>query len=378
MLLPAPFSDEIFGSLLARMGRMNGYADLRDMASTYCGNGPISSFVDSEIDLSSFCRQTNFAYCDAEELLQRLTWYGAQARLGEMAWQRIDGLAKGNVRLILGASMFPDSAVLGFCPSCREVDFQHFGMTYWHRLHQLPIVFFCPTHGDRVVRLRIKRSILHKEFPVPGDFESDQNSSDPIFGLNEIFWRGVAAMAAEVLQGVELPCADLMFSVMSDELSRRKFVPPLSGVRLRALSEQLAAQALENPIAMRSPETVTFLKRIVRSFDEPATGMVLGRIVLLYWLFGGWEAVRERCRWLTVFGSESDMSMRKVVATRTKLEAQYRRACSAYIKEHPACTRLDYLRAEYRSFRWLLHNDKTWLDRQLPIPHRTGKQLVLF
>lgn len=224
MLLPAPFSDEIFDSLLARMGRMNGYADLRDMASTYCGNGPISSFVDSEIDLSSFCRETNFAYSDAEELLQRLTWYGAQARLGEMAWQRIDGLAKGNVRLILGASMFPDSAVLGFCPSCREGDFQHFGMTYWHRLHQLPIVFFCPTHGDRVVRLRIKRSILHNAFPVPGDFESEQNSSDPIFGLNEIFWRGVAAMASEVLQGVALPCADLMFSVMGDELCRRRFV----------------------------------------------------------------------------------------------------------------------------------------------------------
>lgn len=378
MLLPTSLPDEIFGSLLARMGRMNGYSDVRDLASSFCGDGPISSFVGAEVDLLRFSRQTNSAYPGPEELLQRHTWYGVQVQLGEMARQTVDGLAKGSVRLTLGASMFPDSAVLGYCPSCREHDFQHYGMTYWHRLHQLPIVFFCQIHGDRVVRRPIKRSTLHKEFPVPGDFESEQNCSDSIFGLNERFWRGVAVMVAEVLEGVELPDADLIFSVMADELRWKKFMRPLSGVRLTALSEQLAAQAFESPVATHLPGTVTFLKRIARSFDEPAAGMVLGRIVLLYWLFGGWEAVRERCRWLSLFGSESDMSLRKVATMRTKLESQYRLVCSSYIREHPEGTRLDFLKAEYRSFRWLLHNDKRWLDRQLPIPHRAGKQLVLF
>lgn len=191
MLLPAPLHDEIFGSLLARMGRMNGYADFRDMASQYCGDGPISSFIDAEIDLSRFSRQTNFAYPGAEELLQNLTWYGAQVKLGEMAWLRIDGLAKGNDRLTLSSSMFPDSAVLGYCPTCRDHDLRQYGMSYWHRLHQLPIVFFCPHHGDGVVKMRIKRFTLHKEFPVPGDFESDLSSSEPMFGMNENFWRGV-------------------------------------------------------------------------------------------------------------------------------------------------------------------------------------------
>lgn len=169
-----------------------------------------------------------------------------------------------------------------------------------------------------------------------------------------------------------------MSSVLVDELRSRKFVPPLSGVRLSAFTEELSAQAFENPIGSHSPETVTFLKRIAHSFDEPVAGMVLGRIVLLYWLFGGWKAVRERCRWLSVFGSESGFPMRKAATTRSKLEVQYRRACTTYIKAHPEGTRLDFLRAEYRSFRWLLHNDKIWLDRQLPIPHRRGKQLILF
>lgn len=378
MIFPAPLPDEIFPSLLARMGRMNGFADFRDMAPLSFGDGPVSSFIDAEIDLSRFCRQTNFASRGAEELLENLTWCGVQVRLGEMGRQRFEAMARGDVRPTLGSFTLSDSALLGCCPTCREHDLQHYGMTYWHRLHQLPIVFFCPVHGDRVVRMRIKRFTLHKEFPVPGDFESDLNSPELMFGINENFWRGVAVMAAEALQGGELPDAEMMLSVMTDELRRKKFVPPLSGVRLTALTEQLAAQALEHPLGTHSPETVIFLKRIARSFDEPAAGVILGRIVLLYWLFGEWKAVQERCRWLSVFGSESNLSTRKTATTHSKLEAQYRRACIVYIREHAECTRLDFLRAEYRSFRWLLHNDKTWLDRQLPIPHRGGKQLVLF
>jgi len=357
---------------------MNGFADFRDMASWHFGDGAISSFIDAEFDLSMLANQYSFAACDAEELLEHLTWCGVQVRLGELDRKRFEAMASGDVRPTLGSLTFSDSAELGFCPSCREHDLRQFGMSYWHRLHQLPIVFFCPHHGDRVARMRIKRCILHKSFPLPSDFELDSNSSGPMFGLNEYFWRGVALMAAEALQDEVLPDTDTMLSVMADELRRRKFVPPLSGVRLTALIEQLAEQAFENRLGTHSLETATFLKRIARSFDGPTAEMILGRIVLLYWLLGGWKVVQERCRWLSVFGSETELSKQKPDITRSKLEEQYRRACTAYIRRHPECTRLDFLRAEYRSFRWLLRNDKTWLDRQLPIPHRTGKQLVLF
>lgn len=280
MLLPAPLTDEIFGSLLARMCRMNGYADFRDMVSTYCSNGTISSFIDAEIDISRFCRQTDDAYLGADEILHTLTWYGLQVKLGEMAGQRIDGLAEGSVRLNLGASMFTDSAVLGYCPSCREHDYQHYGMTYWHRLHQLPIVFFCPIHGDRVVKVRVKRYTLHKEFPVPGDFESASNISEPMSGMNESFWRGVADMASEALHEDVLPEAELMFSVLAAELRRKKFVSPLSGVRLSAFIEELATKAFENSYDTLSLKTVVFLRGIARSLDKPEAGVVFGRVVM--------------------------------------------------------------------------------------------------
>lgn len=378
MIFPVPLPDETLCSVLVRTGRMNGFSDFRDMASRNFCHGTISSFIDAEIDLSIVSNQSNFAFLSAEELLQHLTWCGLQVRLGELEGQRFEAMVSGDVRPTLGSLMFSDSAVLGFCPSCRESDIRQYGMSYWHRLHQLPIVFFCPYHGDRVARMRIKRCILHNAFPVPGDFESDPNTSEPMLGMNEHFWRGVAVMVLEAFQGAELPDADMMFSVMADALLRRKVLQPLSGGRLTALIKQLAEQAFANPFGTHSQETVTFLKRIARSFDDPAAGMILGRIVLLHWLFGEWKSVQERSRWLSVFGVDSDFSRSKVAKTTTKLEVQYRRACTAFIREHPECTRLDFLKAEYRSFRWLLHNDRRWLDSQLPIPSRAGRQLTLF
>lgn len=378
MIFPEPLPDEIFASLLARLGRINGLADYREIASLYFGDGRYASFIDARIDLPVFCYRTCYWVDDATEVLHRLTWLGTQTRLGELDKMTFNGLATGGMLPSLSSLTFSDSAVLSYCPSCRREDLAHFGMSYWHRVHQLPIVFFCPRHGDRLVKARIKRCILHADFPVPGDFETNQNDSDAMLCMNDNFWRGVALMAAEALQGDELPDAEMAFSVLAEELRRKKFVSPLSGVRLSAFAEALAAQAFENSFDTHSPETVAFLKGIARSFDEPAAGVVLGRVVLLYWLFGGWRAVQERCRWFSVFGSKSRVTVRKAVTEASRLEAQYRRVCTEYVREHPECTRLDFLRAEYRSFRWLLHHDRIWLDRQLPIPVRAGKQLVLF
>lgn len=378
MILPSHLPDETFASLLSRMGHLNGYSDLRDMTEKFCGDRPISSFIDAEIDLLRFCRQTKFVYSNPVELLKHQTWHAAQVKLGEITGPRNDGFANDIFRITVSSTMFPNSAVLGYCPSCREYELQQYGMTYWHRLHQLPIIYFCPIHGDRIVRMRIKRFTLHKQLPAPGDFESDEITRESVFDLNESFWLGVASMAAAVFRSDEVPDADMTYPILADELRRKKYVPPLSGVRLSAITRELAEQAFQHPIEAQTSEAKTFLRRIAQSFDKPEQGVLMGRVILLYWLFGGWDAFQARCYWHSVFGSESRVATKVAATTHSKLEAQYRRVCTTYIKAHPECTRLEFLRAEYRSFRWLLHNDKGWLDRQLPIPNRGGKQLELF
>lgn len=36
---------------------------------------------------------------------------------------------------------------LRYCPLCAEEDTRHFGEPYWHRAHQIPGVFVCPSHA---------------------------------------------------------------------------------------------------------------------------------------------------------------------------------------------------------------------------------------
>lgn len=44
----------------------------------------------------------------------------------------------------------PRAPFLRYCQECREEDMGRFGEAYWHRVHQLPGVIFCPSHGTPV------------------------------------------------------------------------------------------------------------------------------------------------------------------------------------------------------------------------------------
>lgn len=378
MILPAILPDEIFCSLLVRICRLHGGSDFRDVLVQLLGQSNVPSFIDASIDVPRFCQLTNYAYGGAGAILHQMTWHGAQLKIGEIDGQTFNSMAIGESQLALGSITFPDAAVVGYCPSCRELDLERYGVTYWHRLHQLPIVFYCPTHAVPLVKISIKRHRLHDAFPVPSDFESDMRIQGQTYSLNPNFWRGVAAMVWDLLQAGDAPDQDLVFSILADELRLRNGRRQLSESYIKSLPEQLAAQAFEDGTCFASRECQIFLKRITRSIDKSASEMPLGRVVLLYWLFGSWSAVLERCQWIGVLGSESEILARNATSTSFDPKKKHRQVCSAYIKEHPGCLRLDFLRAEYRSFRWLLRNDQIWLDQHLPVPYCRVKQLCLF
>jgi hypothetical protein len=128
-------------------------------------------------------------------------------------------------------------------------------------------------------------------------------------------------------------------------------------------------------------ERALFLNGIVRSLLEPDKGIAFGRSILLQWAFGGWAAIEEKGKWATVFGVSQKMPTRKtdrLLLTNADLRQHHRKICVDYLEEHPGCSRLGFTRAEYRTFRWLLYNDRTWLDRRLPIPLKGMRQLRLF
>ncbi|MBD2340122.1 TniQ family protein [Calothrix sp. FACHB-156] len=58
-----------------------------------------------------------------------------------------DNGSKIHTRLGIVAGFIEMPSYLRFCPVCIENDQKQFGECYWHRLHQLPGVEVCPTHG---------------------------------------------------------------------------------------------------------------------------------------------------------------------------------------------------------------------------------------
>jgi len=375
LMFPRPLPDEILCSLMARFCRINGVSDFRDIAAYLFGDGCYASFVDAEIDFQLLYRRSQFGFHSAESMLRQMTWTGGQSAIGEITEKDFLSVASGSRYLSLSYLTFWKAAVLSYCPTCREEDVRQFGMSYWHRTHQLPITFYCPEHGERLVKVPIKRCQLHTAFPCPNDLESNQFKADDLAGLRESFWQEVAVMAHRLFLVDNLPRCDLMQEVLLDELRVRKLVPQVSRrSKSGAIYSSLLPQLLEDSTVDAPPETLAYIRTIARGVDAPQLGVILGNVVLYFWLFGGWSAVEEKCHWLSVFGAAQPSASPLV----GDICGQYRKACLTYLREHPGCSRLEFCRADYRAFRWLLHNDKGWLASHLPIPDRVGRQRVLF
>lgn len=381
MILPSHFPDETLCSLLARLGRLNGVTDFREIAAIYCAQPICPSFIDAPIHLPEFCRRTKYVYGDREAVLNNLTWYVAQARLGEREVGALSAIEGGEVRPTLSELTFDDSAVLCFCLDCVEEDIGQFGVAYWHRIHQTPIVRCCPHHGRPVAKVKIKRASLHYTFPLPGDFVSQDELMTPTEeDLVTPTEKELAATAYEILCDTNAPQdAGCVSSTFIDELRRRKMLTAGGALRAAECFELLREPANRSTGTSASDEQ-KMLARLIRELAEPSNGVALKRTVLVQCLFGSWKAFWEKLCWTKVFGGQEvrQSGISKASPKPSNLKVHHRQLCETFIREHPICSRLDFTKAEYRSFRWLLHNDKEWLDSQLPVPARGSVQLELF
>ncbi|WP_040726969.1 TnsD family Tn7-like transposition protein [Thiomicrorhabdus sp. Kp2] len=60
---------------------------------------------------------------------------------------------------------------INFCPACAYEDAHNFGVTYWHRIHQLPGMECCPAHRVRLIEVNLpERPHIKKGFlPEPSE-----------------------------------------------------------------------------------------------------------------------------------------------------------------------------------------------------------------
>lgn len=378
MLLPIPLPDELFASMLARLGRLNGMGDLREVAERCFGLKVCPSFIDARLNLPEFCARWG-DICDPVSLLEKLTTLGARRCLGEIdetAWR---ALVLGEAAISVGGLTFHGAVELRVCPYCRDEDIERGGVAYWHRAHQLPILHCCATHGVQLKKVLINRAALHQSFPLPGDF-SDEREEDLPRVWSDRFEMELAVFSEEIFMKAR-PRQGLAGLALLDGLREQKLLKSEGILRANELFEFFAQRGCRIIQSEFYEECIALVRKISRSVREPARGMAFGRALVLCALFSNWRIVAERCRWLEALGvSVVSPTRDAIIQERNDLDVKewHREKCLAYISTNPECSRLGFTRQNYRSFRWLLHHDRPWLDCRLPVPKQGMAQLSLF
>lgn len=156
--VPQPYPDEILGSWLARTYLLNGNGAWRVLLEA-SGFGrriekPLFDMPDYDSRVHNLLDHLGSSYEDA---LLNLTTYPYWASFESSNTEITKGgtkvkalVSKGKVisqlrrvgqQFYLSMSMKPY-----FCPLCLISDSSNMGEPFWHRSHQLPSVYYCPTH----------------------------------------------------------------------------------------------------------------------------------------------------------------------------------------------------------------------------------------
>lgn len=379
MLLPIPLPDELLISILARMGRWNGLTDLRDIVGGYLGVPPCSSFINARINLPEFCERTSNAYGTPYELLDQLTLIGLRSHLGEVSTSERSAIVQGDLRVSLSALTFPNQTALRYCNSCARNDVEQFGQSYWHLSHQFPVVQICPRHGERLKNISLKRAELHQSFPLPNNVGEPCVESTEIEMIAPVA-QGITKMVQELIKNKkDAGTPEQINLVLLDGLQELGLVRRDLAINTAGLTRQLGQWLYGKQEDGTSAKQRSFVRGIVYSALEPRAGLISGRALLIYCLFGDFAVFRQRLIWLNIMGGSISSPARQEKHRKVEdIQAFHRGICRTYITENEGCSRLEFTKAEYRSFRWLLHNDSAWLDKYLPIPKRAGRQYDLF
>lgn len=156
--VPQHYPDEILGSWLARTALLNGRGAWRTLLEE-SGFGrrmekPLFDMPDFDSRVNNLL---NHLGCSYEYALLNLSTFPYWASFERSNTAFVKGSSevkalvnKGKVVSQLGRVGHQSSQSLSlkpyFCSLCLISDLSNYGEPYWHRSHQLPTVYYCPTH----------------------------------------------------------------------------------------------------------------------------------------------------------------------------------------------------------------------------------------
>lgn len=377
LIFTTPLPDELLASYLSRLAKINGYRDQRDIWNALSGRSDCTSFIDAKVSFPIIAEAIGAGAETPEGLVKDCTFLPGQVFFGELSDDELLSIVSAERTPTLSQLTFMGPAALKYCEQCVQEDFATHNVSYWHRVHQVPLVKVCPIHQVLLVCVQFKRANLHIKFPMPNEVSAKLTKHQvgeicvPLLAVADIGDR-ILAVSKECMK------AELR-EVIWDELGSRRYLGR-GGVfhRHRFVADLIAL--LEKHFFPTPTEVVKLRKIVPRHWAPRSTRMALGSVVLIYFLFGSWAGLLERSRWVSTFGSRYAGLFEKMAVSPREHDPgrAYRNECADFIARHPNGTRLEFTRKHYRAFRWLSRYDLALLDHLLPIPVGRAKQFELF
>lgn len=158
--IPKPLPDEILYSVLARAQTLALYNSPGQLSIAFFGKRRIPATIDLPSHIHYFHERVKEIFPFSEDqIIEKFTlWRYYYPFLVCSKRERAIELIKGengwglhNLIGINPSSMTRNKG-LKYCPACTVEDRINLGLTYWHRVHQIPDLLLCPRHKCYLVR----------------------------------------------------------------------------------------------------------------------------------------------------------------------------------------------------------------------------------
>ena len=232
MQLPSPFPDEILFSRLVRHLMMSGLSIDCYLKSVF-GNRKVSihPYLTSGLDLiSKLSKETS------EELLYQQTL--APLFIYYLPNQRpsiTSGVATNSSKAIRSCQLVcfreKEKLTIKFCASCAKEDARNYGVSYWHRSHQILGIESCPKH-------KIKLGTI----PLVGRAKINDVLLPPLNGIEKqcsLLDYEFSQYATDLLAHVSCNSDCYEKKVLENELAKKGYKTPNGGYRRKKILKDL-------------------------------------------------------------------------------------------------------------------------------------------
>lgn len=342
--LPSWLPDETLFSLVSRYHHLSGNRLASHTCRELFGHGQQGTQHDFPTRLTHFVSATGNVLGDTRAIIQRHTilpfyLHFVAPEMAATALRTLEDGSLGGLKFRLGliTSRFRANHPLKACPECMQHDHDSHGTPYWHRDHQYPGVWICPTHSAPLLSSTVKSSgvgrflwhLPHKSQMSTTFAKSAKPSAhvvDALSGFAQLS-RSLAALPLDT----QIAPEDLQHALMS-ELKQRDLATRTNRLRL----SQICSGYLD---AISPLTAVPELMQLCGSGQH--IGSTLGKLLrpprngthplrylgLIYWLFGSWPRFMDQLSSHGDAESQGTAPMQKTAPETTDHVRQHFLAC---------------------------------------------------